>query len=134
MSSSGTGIFRSSCQVKIRSKIASCDTGLDVVTEGRDQGSVVFPQAALKVFLTASPEERARRRHREEVGRGNHASLDAILESQSRRDEADRTRPVGAMKPAADAVVVETDGLSPEQVVDRLVAMVECCRGGRGGA
>lgn len=105
--------------------------GLDVVTEGRDQGSVVFPLAALKVFLTASPEERARRRHREEVGRGHDASLEAILVSQSRRDEADRTRPVGAMKPADDAIVVETDGLSPEQVVDRLVAMVEACRSGR---
>lgn len=107
--------------------------GLDVVTEGRDQGSVVFPQAALKVFLTASPEERARRRYREEVGRGEDASLETILASQSRRDEADRTRPVGAMKPAEDAVVVETDGLSPEQVVDRLVAMVEACRTSRGG-
>ena len=105
--------------------------GLDVVTEGRDQGSVVFPQAALKVFLTASPEERARRRHREEISRGQDASLEAILVSQSRRDEADRTRPVGAMKPADDAVVVETDGLSPEQVVDRLVAMVEACRSGQ---
>ena len=107
--------------------------GLDVITEGRDQGSVVFPQAALKIFLTASPEERARRRHREELGRGHAASLEAILESQSCRDEADRTRPVGAMKPATDAVVVETDGLSPEEVVDRLVAMVEACRSRRSG-
>jgi CMP/dCMP kinase len=99
--------------------------GMDVVTEGRDQGSVVFPAAALKVFLTASPEERARRRHREEIERGNSASLTAILTAQSQRDEGDRTRPVGAMKPAADAVIVETDGLAPEAVVDRLVAMIE---------
>lgn len=106
--------------------------GLDIVTEGRDQGSVVFPQAALKVFLTASPAERARRRYREEQGRGNAASIDAILTSQTRRDEADRTRPVGAMKPADDAVIVETDGLSPDDVVDRLVAMIEARR--RGGS
>jgi cytidylate kinase len=99
--------------------------GMDVVTEGRDQGSVVFPAAALKVFLTASPEERARRRHREEMDRGNSASLTAILTAQSQRDEGDRTRAVGAMKPAADAVIVETDGLAPEAVVDRLVAMIE---------
>jgi cytidylate kinase len=99
--------------------------GMDVVTEGRDQGSVVFPAAALKVFLTASPEERARRRHREEIERGNSASLTAILTAQSQRDEGDRTRAVGAMKPAEDAVVVETDGLAPEAVVDRLVAMIE---------
>jgi cytidylate kinase len=99
--------------------------GMDVVTEGRDQGSVVFPAAALKVFLTASPEERARRRHREELERGNSASLTAILTAQSQRDEGDRTRAVGAMKPADDAVIVETDGLAPEAVVDRLVAMIE---------
>lgn len=98
--------------------------GMDVVTEGRDQGSVVFPAAALKVFLTASPEERARRRHREEAARGNSVSLTSILSAQTQRDEGDRTRAVGAMKPAADAVIVETDGLAAEEVVDRLVAMV----------
>ncbi len=99
--------------------------GMDVVTEGRDQGSVVFPAAALKVFLTASPEERARRRHHEEAARGNAASLEAILAAQSQRDEGDRTRAVGAMKPADDAVIVETDGLTAEEVVNRLVAMIE---------
>ena len=99
--------------------------GMDVVTEGRDQGSVVFPAAALKVFLTASPEERARRRHREEAARGNAASLEAILAAQSQRDEGDRTRAVGAMKPADDAVIVETDGLTAEEVVNRLAAMIE---------
>lgn len=102
--------------------------GIDVVTEGRDQGSVVFPHAELKVFLTASAEERARRRHCEEVGRGNAASIEAVLASQSQRDEADRTRPVGAMKPADDAVTLETDGMSPEQVIDRLVAMIDAVR------
>lgn len=99
--------------------------GMDVVTEGRDQGSVVFPAAGLKVFLTASPEERARRRHHEEAARGNAASLETILAAQSRRDEGDRTRAVGAMKPADDAVIVETDGLSADEVVNRLVAMIE---------
>jgi hypothetical protein len=79
--------------------------GIDVVTEGRDQGSVVFPQAELKVFLTASPEERARRRHREELGRGHAPTLESVLESQSRRDDADCARPVGAMRQADDAVV-----------------------------
>ena len=102
--------------------------GLDIVTEGRDQGSEVFPGAELKVFLTASPEERARRRQREEVDRGRTASLEAVLESQSRRDEADRVRPVGAMQPADDAVLLETDGMSREQVVERLIELVETRR------
>lgn len=99
--------------------------GIDVVTEGRDQGSIVFPAAELKVFLTASPEERARRRHCEDLARGAATSLDSVLAEQNRRDEGDRTRPVGAMLPAADAVLVDTDGLSPEAVVDRLVTLVE---------
>ena len=105
--------------------------GIDVVTEGRDQGSVVFPQAELKVYLTASPAERARRRHVEEIGRGRDTSLESVLESQSRRDEADRTRPVGAMKPADDAVVFETDGLSHEEVIERLVVMIDDRRMGK---
>jgi cytidylate kinase len=107
-------------------------TGLDVVTEGRDQGSVVFPQADLKVFLTAAPEERARRRHQEELGRGQPQTLSAVLESQSRRDNADCSRPVGALKQADDAVLLETDGLSAEEVVQRLAEMVEVCRRLRG--
>jgi CMP/dCMP kinase len=106
--------------------------GIDVVTEGRDQGSVVFPHAELKVFLTASPLERARRRHEEEVGRGQPATLEAVLVAQTRRDEADRNRPVGAMKPAADAVLLETDGLSQDEVLDRLVSLIEERRKGAG--
>jgi len=108
--------------------------GLDIVTEGRDQGSEVFPTAELKVFLTASPEERARRRQREEVDRGGMASLEAVLEAQSRRDEADRVRPVGAMQPASDAVLLQTDGLSREDVVERLVQLVEARRRASAGS
>jgi len=102
--------------------------GLDVVTEGRDQGSVVFPGAELKVFLTATPEERARRRQREELGRGHAPSLEAVLESQSRRDDADCSRAVGALRQADDAVLLETDGLSAAEVVERLVEMVAARR------
>jgi cytidylate kinase len=99
--------------------------GLDVVTEGRDQGSVVFPHAELKVFLTASPEERARRRHCEEQSRGVATSLDAVLAAQNCRDEGDRVRTVGAMKPADDAVLVVTDGLTQDEVVERLVRLIQ---------
>lgn len=99
--------------------------GLDVVTEGRDQGSVVFPHAELKVFLTASAEERALRRHREEAARGVATSLESILDAQNRRDEGDRVREVGAMRAADDAVVVDTDGLTRDEVVERLAELVE---------
>ncbi|MFM7138473.1 MAG: (d)CMP kinase [Planctomycetota bacterium] len=98
--------------------------GRDVVTEGRDQGSEVFPWAEVKVFLTASADERARRRHLEEAGRGVTTSLESVRAAQARRDEGDRVRPVGAMQPAADAVILETDGLSADEVVERLAALV----------
>ena len=103
--------------------------GLDVVTEGRDQGTEVFPHADVKVFVTASPEERARRRYREEVARGSGLSLADVLAAQAVRDDGDRSRAVGAMRAAADAVILETDGLAPEEVVERLVTLVEARRG-----
>ena len=106
--------------------------GIDVVTEGRDQGSEVFPDAEVKVFLTASPDERARRRHDEEVARGLASSLEAVSRDQARRDEGDRTRPVGTLRPATDATVLETDGLSRDEVVERLVALVRSRTGAAG--
>lgn len=96
----------------------------DLVTEGRDQGTVVFPEAELKIFLTASPSERASRRHREQTRRGTTVSFEEVLESQDRRDEADSARHTGPLKPAADAILVVTDGLSAEDVVARLARLV----------
>lgn len=99
---------------------------LNVVTEGRDQGSVVFPGASLKIFLEASPEERAHRRHRQQADQaGPAATVEEILQAQTRRDEGDRTRPVGAMRAAEDAVVLNTDGLSLEQVVERILTLAQ---------
>jgi len=97
---------------------------VNVVTEGRDQGSVVFPAALLKVFLVASPEERARRRHREQSTRpGAGNTVSEILQSQIQRDEGDRSRPVGAMRAADDAIVIETDGYTLEQVVEQIMQL-----------
>ena len=96
----------------------------DVITEGRDQGTVVFPHAALKIFLTASPAERARRRCEEERARGREVAIEEVLAAQNRRDEADAIRDVGPLVPAADAVHVITDGLSHEAVVDHLVSLI----------
>lgn len=98
--------------------------GQNLVTEGRDQGTVVFPDAACKFFLTASPEERARRRQADLEARGETASLAEVQAAQNQRDEEDERRPVGGLMPAADSTEVLTDGLSPEQVVDRLEAIV----------
>ena len=95
----------------------------DLVTEGRDQGTIVFPQAALKIYLTAGPEERARRRHAELERRGETTTLDEVLAKQNSRDLSDRSREVGPLVAGDDAVEVVTDGLSPDEVVDRLEAL-----------
>jgi cytidylate kinase len=85
---------------------------------------VAFPDAECKIYLVASPQERARRRLRDLVERGESVELQQVLADQERRDREDAGRPVGPMKPAADATEVSTDGLSIEQVVDRLEAVV----------
>jgi cytidylate kinase len=91
----------------------------DWVAEGRDIGTVVAPHAPVKVFLSASPEERARRRA-EELG----TDLHTVLRDQALRDAQDRERPHSPLKPAAEAVELDTTDLSVEQVVERVVAMV----------
>lgn len=96
----------------------------DTVTEGRDQGTVAFPHAECKIFLTASPQERARRRYEELISRGEQASFDDVLAQQQDRDRRDAARPVGALLKAVDAIEVVTDGMTPEQVVDRLEGIV----------
>ena len=98
--------------------------GDHVVTEGRDQGTVVFPDAECKIFLTASSEERARRRQADLAARGEIRSFEEVLEMQNLRDDRDSTRAVGPLKPAPDAVHVITDGLTALRVVDHLEAIV----------
>jgi cytidylate kinase len=99
--------------------------GQNFVTEGRDQGSIVFPDAECKVFLTASEPVRAERRYHDLLARGEDVTFDEVLEKQHERDERDATRPVGALIQADDAVVLNTDGMSPDEVVDRLHDIVE---------
>jgi CMP/dCMP kinase len=89
------------------------------VLEGRDIGTVVFPDATVKFFLTAADEARARRRHAELAGKGHEVELSDVLEDQRRRDKDDTERAIAPLKPAADAIVVDTTGLDLDQVVDR---------------
>lgn len=97
----------------------------DIVTEGRDQGTDVFPHAECKIFLTASPAERAKRRHQQLAELGRPIPLEQILETQNRRDAEDRERPQGALRPADDAVIINSDGLSFEAVIDMMLAAVQ---------
>jgi cytidylate kinase len=96
-----------------------------VVMEGRDIQTVVLPDADVKVFLTASAEERARRRMRDLEATGAPASFDEVLRSVVDRDERDQTRAASPLRPADDAVVIDTDDVTADQVVDRIVALAE---------
>ncbi|MGA1497679.1 MAG: (d)CMP kinase [Steroidobacteraceae bacterium] len=103
-----------------------------LVADGRDMGTVVFPQADLKVFLTASPDERARRRHKQLKEKGLSANLAALSREIAERDLRDATRAVAPMVAAEDAVVVDTTDLGIDEVVSRLLAMIrERCPGPR---
>jgi cytidylate kinase len=95
----------------------------DWVAEGRDIGTVVAPDAAVKVFLTADPAERARRRA-VQIG----ADPEVVLRDQTLRDEQDRTREHSPLKPAPGAIEVDSTGLSLPEVVDRIVALVDEAR------
>ncbi|MFM8402404.1 MAG: (d)CMP kinase, partial [Pirellula sp.] len=96
----------------------------DCVTEGRDQGTVAFPYAQCKIFLTASAEERARRRYQQLLDNQIDADYNEILNLQNQRDENDSTRQAGPLRAADDAIVVSTDGLSEEEVLAKLIGIV----------
>ena len=91
-----------------------------VVMVGRDIGTVVLPEAPVKIYLDASVEERARRRHKELVERGETVDFDAILQNLKSRDQIDSTRKVAPLKIADDAHYILSDGLSIQQVVDQI--------------
>jgi CMP/dCMP kinase len=94
------------------------------VMVGRDIGTVVFPDAKLKIYLLASAEERARRRFVEMQERGETTPYEEILESMRKRDEIDSTRIVAPLKPAEDAIQIDTDGLSIDQVVENILRII----------
>ena len=100
----------------------------DVVTEGRDQGTVAFPDADCKIFLTASPAERARRRVRQLEALGAIVDFKEILHQQEIRDAEDEGRQFGGLRQASDAEVVQTDGMSEDQVLEHLICIVEAHR------
>jgi cytidylate kinase len=94
-----------------------------LVADGRDMGTVVFPDAALKVFLTASPEERARRRHKQLIAKGNSVTMDSLLRDIRERDARDAGRAASPLKPADDAVFLDTTHLTIDEAVDRVLAL-----------
>jgi CMP/dCMP kinase len=94
-----------------------------LVADGRDMGTVIFPDAPLKVFLTASADERAQRRHKQLIEKGSAASLAALSREIAERDLRDSTRQVAPLKPAPDAHQLDSTGLSIEAVVERVLSL-----------
>jgi cytidylate kinase len=94
--------------------------GRNMVCEGRDQGTVVFPEAERKFFLVAQPEERARRRQRDMAARGEDVAWDEVLNAQELRDARDRERDLAPMIPASDAIILDSTQLTMDQVVERM--------------
>lgn len=94
-----------------------------VVMVGRDIGTVVLPEADLKIYLDASAEERAKRRYHEIVERGGQADYDEILKKVIERDHVDSTRAVAPLRPADDAVIIDSDKMSVEEVFERVIQL-----------
>ena len=105
-----------------------------LVADGRDMGTVVFPDAVLKVFLTASPEARVQRRYKQLIDKGNGANLASLSRALEERDQRDATRAVAPLKPAADAVSVDSSGMTVDQVVGRVLDLYRERTGGQRSA
>ena len=109
--------------VDLQRKLA-CEAGRAIV-EGRDIGTVVLPDAPAKVFMTASAEVRAKRRYDQDVAAGREADFGAVLADVQRRDQADSSRATSPLKPADDAVLVDTSEMTPDEVLAALTEVVE---------
>ena len=98
--------------------------GRDIVSEGRVQGTIVFPHAECKFFLTADPRVRALRRQLEMAEAGHSIQIDELMQSQKERDDRDEMREIAPLRPADDALIVDTTHRIPEEVLEHLVEVV----------
>ncbi len=118
--------------LELQRRLALAPDTRGAVLEGRDIGTVVFPDADAKFFLTAAPEERARRRCAELQAKGQTVAFEDVLAEQVKRDRDDSARAVAPLRPAADAVQVDTTGVALEAVVERLAGDVVARLAGQG--
>ena len=123
----GQGASRVAAWPEVRSALLSRQRAFaqppGLVADGRDMGTVVFPQAQLKIFLTATPEERALRRHKQLKDKGSDVSLPALSREIAERDSRDQTRQVAPLRPAPDACVIDSTGLNVGEVVGRVLQL-----------
>jgi cytidylate kinase len=116
--------------VKVREKLVQMQRQFaagekKIVTEGRDQGTVAFGDADIKFYLTADVRERARRRQAELADKGESKSVEEIQKAIEERDKSDQTRTMGPLKPADDAIIIDTTDLSIEEVVEKILGFVK---------
>ncbi len=119
--------------LELQRRLAASPENRGAVLEGRDIGTVVFPDADLKVYLTATEDCRARRRFVELQGKGDPQRYEQVLEDQRRRDRNDSERALAPLKPAADARIFDTSGIPLDEVVEQLAREVEATLAARGG-
>ena len=101
-----------------------------VIMDGRDIGTVILPNADVKIFLTASAECRAKRRYDELIAKGQQVLFEDVLREMNERDTADSTREIAPAQAAADAIVLDNSGMSVEESVDAVISLVRKCTGG----
>ena len=108
--------------LEIQRKMAE---GRNIIMEGRDIGTVVFPNADIKIYLDASPEERARRRVQQNQEKGILTSYEEVLKSIKNRDEKDKTREIAPLRKAEDAIYIDSTNMTMEEVTNELVKMIK---------
>ncbi|NNM60253.1 MAG: (d)CMP kinase [Legionellales bacterium] len=120
---------RVSQYANVRKALLDCQRGFlrfpGLVADGRDMGTVVFPEAKLKIFLSAAPEERARRRYQQLIDKGIEANLNDILHDLTERDHRDQSRDAAPLKPAKDSELIDSTHLSVEQVVQHIIDLAK---------
>jgi cytidylate kinase len=109
---------------KVNQELRRLCAGSNCVVDGRDIGSVVFPDASFKIYLEATPEERARRRLKDYQGMGNTASLEETIRELAERDQQDSTRALAPLRPSEGAIVCNSTHMTPQQVVDHLLSLI----------
>ena len=123
----GTAASRAAAKPAVRAALLGRQRGFrrrpGLVADGRDMGSVVFPDAALKIYLTASPEERAARRYKQLMAKGMGANMTALLQDIWARDKRDSERAVAPLQKCADAVLLDTTHVAVEEAVARVLAL-----------
>lgn len=108
--------------------------GKNIIMEGRDIGTVVFPKANVKIYLDASPEERARRRVKQNQEKGMESSYEEVLKNIMERDKRDLSREIAPLKQAEDAIYIDTSDMTVDEVVDKIIKIIqEKCKDGKEG-